>query len=672
MDVRVGRNCYIIVRQSRCGNASMYFHGNRKRYEVALALLSACFAWFPGVRAEAQQGLRPAPLAMGGFDLSRLDMAMQIEDRNRHQPSLESVSGPVSKLDLKAPGAARREFAKGNQLLMRKKFGDAADHLRKAISIYPSFVAAHNGLGSAYLYLDQSEQAETEFSQAVALDDHLPYSYLNLGWAQLARNNFSRAQESIQKASGLAPLDLNLLTALSYAQLLNHDYRAAITTAHQVHSRKHDDAAIVHYFAAAAWQGQDNLPETRNELQLFLDEAPQSPSADAARQVIEQIKQFEEHPPPAVVIAFNAAPLDPNATTGLPTAAQTVLQQIEQQKQLAEVESVCDTCPETSAPEPLSDGHGRATSLSGAELSGLKISPYTLRSTVNEVAVFFAATDHGKSVTDLSRQDIAVRDAGRPPTMITRFRNQSQLPLRLGLVIDTSNSITKRFVFEQKVAGAFLRQSLKDRNDQAFLVGFSTAVLLVTDFSSDGAKISHGIDQLAPGGGTALWDAVKFASDKLSRVVEEQPVAKILVVISDGEDNSSSVTLKDAIESAERGEVTIYSVSSREVGAEVPSEFLADREMKVLAGRTGGASFFPGSFGNLDRRLSDLQEVIRSRYLISYKPANFEADGSYRSIALVAQKSGHKLRVYARHGYYAPNRADEAPQGQTKVDWPAK
>ncbi len=625
-----------------------------KRCRGALALLSACFVFLTAVRGGAQQGLRPAPLAMGGFDLSRLDMVMEIEDRNSHQPSLESLSGPVSKLDLKAPGAARREFAKGNQLLIRKNFGDAVDHLKKAISIYPSFVAAHNGLGSAYLYLGQIEQAESEFSQAVALDDHLPYSYLNLGWAQLARNNFPRAQESIQKASGLAPLDLNLLTALSYAQLLNHDFGAAIATAHEVHSRKHENAAIVHYFAAAAWQGQNNLQETRNELQLFLDEAPQSPSADEARQVIEQIKEWQEHPRAPVEIAFSAAPLDANATTGLPSAARRVLQEMEEQKQLADVESICDTCSETSASEPVAPGNGRGASLSGAGRSSSNISPYTLRSTVNEVAVFFSATDHGKSVTDLSRQDVVIRDAGRPPATITKFRNESQLPLRLGLVIDTSNSITTRFAFEQKVAGSFLRQSLKDKNDQAFLLGFSNAVLLVKDFSSDAARISQGIDQLAPSGGTALWDAVKFASDKLAGLVEEQPVARILVVISDGEDNSSSVTLKDAIESAERGEVTIYTVSTREVAAEDASEFLADRGMKALAERTGGASFFPGSLGKLDRRLSDLQEVIRSRYLISYKPSNFEADGSYRSISLVAQKSGHKLRVYARHGYYAP------------------
>jgi VWFA-related protein len=177
---------------------------------------------------------------------------------------------------------------------------------------------------------------------------------------------------------------------------------------------------------------------------------------------------------------------------------------------------------------------------------------------VNEVAVFFAATDHGKSVSDLRRQDVVIQDAGRPPAGVTNFRNESQLPLRLGLVIDTSASITNEFAFEQKAAASFLRKCLTDRHDLAFVLGFANTVLLVQDFTGDSAGITSSIDQLAPGGGTALWDAVKFASDKLASIAEEKPSAKLLVIISDGEDNSSSATLKEAIDSAERGGVTLY------------------------------------------------------------------------------------------------------------------
>jgi len=592
--------------------------------------------------------------SMNGFNPTRLDMVLEISE-DRWQRNLESLTAGASKLDRKAPDRARREYEKGARFLIQKNFSGAIEDLKKAVSIYPSFVSAHNALGSAYLNLGQNEQAQTEFSTAVALDNHLPYSYLNLGWAQLALKDFSSAQASIEKATKLAPLDLHLLMALNYAELLNNDYSAVIATAQQVHGRKHEGAAVVHYFAAAAYQGQNNLQETQNELQTFLAEAPASPFADAARQMITQIKDLQDHPPPLaqVEIAYSAAPLDPNATSvGIPTGARTVLRRIEQLKQLADVEaepeSVCESCPSG----PLASANPSRGTIYGTARSSLG-TPYTLRSTVNEVGIFFAATDHGKSVSDLTRQDVVVRDAGKPPVTITNFRNESQLPLRLGLVIDTSNSITHEFGFEQNAAASFLKKSLTGKKDLAFVVGFSNAVLLVQDFTADTAKISRGIDQLAPAGGTALWDAVKFASDKLASLDEELPAARILVVISDGEDNSSSATLKEAIESAERGEVTIYTVSTRELVGQDYGAAIADRAMRDLAARTGGAAFFPGSVGNLDRRLADLQEVIRSRYLISYKPASFRPDGAYRSISLVAEKSGHRFRVYARRGYYA-------------------
>jgi Ca-activated chloride channel homolog len=589
---------------------------------------------------------------MNAFDSTRMDMALQI-NADRWQKNLESLSASTSKLDLRAPNSAHHEYEKGARLLIQKSFGDSIEHLKKAVAIYPEFVTAHNALGSAYLNLGQNEQARAEFSEAVALDGHMPYSYLNLGWAQLALKNFPAAQQSMQSASKLAPLDLHLLVALTYAELLNNDYGAVITTAHQVHGRKHEGAAMVHYFAAASYQAQSNLQETKNALETFLVEAPTSPLADTAQQMIARIKDSLEHPPaPTVEIAYSAAPLDPNTTTvGIPTPARTALSRFEQQKQLEEVEAES---------EPVAEAEARASPRSNSTALATRSAPgsgtYVLHSNVNEVAVFFAATDHGEAVSNLARQDVVIRDAGKPPAVVTNFRNESELPLRLGLVIDTSASITTQFAFEQKAAAKFLNKSLTGKNDLAFVVGFSSAVLLVQDLTGDRASIDRGIDELAAGGGTSLWDAVKFASDKLGSLAEERPVAKILVVISDGEDNSSSATMKEAIESAERQEVIVYTVSTREfAGQNNPGAFIDDRTMRALAARTGGAAFFPGSLGNLDRRLSDLQQVIRSRYLVSYKPAQFEADGSYRTIAVSAQKSGHKLRIYARRGYYAPD-----------------
>src|SRR5579863_1402121 len=132
-----------------------------------------------------------------GLDFNLLQIGLQNPDGS----PLQSPSGSVSKLDLKAPGKAQQEYHKGYQLLMRKDLQGAVAHLTNATAIYPSFVAAHNALGSAYLSLNENEQARGEFAQAVTLDDHLPNSYLNLGCAQLALKKYPEAEESLRKAS---------------------------------------------------------------------------------------------------------------------------------------------------------------------------------------------------------------------------------------------------------------------------------------------------------------------------------------------------------------------------------------------------------------------------------------------------------------------------------------
>lgn len=298
--------------------------------------------------------------------------------------------------------------------------------------------------------------------------------------------------------------------------------------------------------------------------------------------------------------------------------------------------------------------------------SGSKYAGFTLRSSTDEVAVFFAATDHGKSVTNLTGSDIGIRDDHKPPAAITGFRNVSQLPLRLGLVIDTSASVGGRFKFEQQAAANFLQKVVTGPDDLAFVIGFANAVLLVQDFTGDQKLVSHAVDELVPSGGTALWDAVSLAAGKLASRPEDQPVARILVVISDGEDNSSSETLKQAINRAQHGEIAVYTVSTRE---DVPDSFVdapsveslvGEHALVTLAELTGGAAFTPGSVHRLNGSFTDLQQVIRSRYLVSYKPALFQRDGQYRPIAITAEKDGHKLHVYSRKGYFASVNAPSA------------
>jgi VWFA-related protein len=584
-----------------------------------------------------------------------------------HSP-LETPNGSVSKLDLKAPGKALRAYEKGYQFLMRKDMQGAVRNLTLATTIYPSFVAAHNALGSAYLGLGQNDQARAEFSQAVSLDDHLPNSYLNLGRAELALQHFSAAEESIQKATKIAPLDLELLTALAYGQFMNHDYLATIATAHQVHERKHATAAMVHFYAAAAWAELNKLPEAQYELQAFFREDPKSVAAAAAHQMMAEIDQELKNPPAVPKLELKATFTEVPSDTSteqmpVPDNIRKLMQEAKESAQIAEAEAEAE-CPTCGKDETSNSAEGAAARNSGSGPKATKDrnSGFVLHSSADEVAVLFAVTDHGKSLTNLDRGDVEVHDDSRPPVAITGFRNESQLPLRLGLVIDTSASVASRFKFEQDAAVNFLAKVMTDPHDLTYVIGFANSVLLVQDFTNDQKLITHAIDQLAPSGGTALWDAVGFAADKLVKLPESRPVARVLVVISDGDDNSSAFTFKQALNRAQRGEVVVYTVSTREQTVTATDSLVGERALTTLAELTGGASFTPGSARHLNGSLANLQQVIRSRYLISYKPALFKRNGEYRAIDITAAKDGRNLRVYARKGYYAAENSSRADQ----------
>ena len=600
------------------------------RRRVWRALLLAGLTWLMGAGIAAAQLFSVASqgdkfggglTSLSALQTAKMDSAIFQFYTSEASP-LESPDISVSKLDLKAPGNARKEYGKGYLQLLRKDLQGAIDHLARAVSIYPSFVAAHNALGIAYLNLGQIQQARDEFARAIALDDHLPNSYLNLGCAQLELQQYPEAVGSLKKASSIAPLDVPVLTALTYAEFKNRDYPAVIATARHVHNHKHQDAALVHLLAAGAWEAQHNLNEAQGEMDILLGEDQKSPLSGQFRQILDQIKaekvslaQVKRHP----------ADPSPSLSSALPPLnAEVVSPQIRQASQ----------------------GNSRS------EQSDEDVAHQVIRFQVQEVAMLFAATDHGKSVTNLSLSDIEIRDDNQPPETILGFHNVTQLPLRIGLIIDMSNSIIDRFSFEQGAASKFLETVVTDKSDLSFVIGFNNSVFLVQDFTPDQTLTARAITQLAPGGGTALWDAVAFAADKLARP-ELQPVARILVVISDGDDNSSSASLQEAIWAAQRGQVAIYAVSTKEGSNNESNPFLGNRALKTLSEQTGGTSFTPGSLGGLTRSLADLQQVLRGRYLVYYRPASSKPDGRYHAVDIKAEKDGHKLKVYARKGYYA-------------------
>jgi Ca-activated chloride channel homolog len=594
------------------------------RRQLWRALLLAGLVWgMGGGYAGAQLYRVPSQEEKFGGDLTtlsalqmaKLDSAIFQFYSVQASPVLDQANS-VSKLDLVAPKNARKEYEKGYLHLLRKELPAAVDHLARATSIYPSFVAAHDALGIAYLNLGQNQQAHDEFARAIALDDHLPGSYLNLGCAQMQLQRYPDAQATLHKASSMAPLDLVLLTALTYAEFKNRDYSAVIATTRQVHHRKHEDAALVHLFAAGAWEAQNHLSEAQDELETLLSEGAKSPFLAQFRKLLDQVKEEQANR----------------------SYARQASHQITEQNPYAAVQPAAD---------PASSGS------SESEQTDANVAHQVIRVKVEEVAMLFGVTDHGKSVTNLGLSDIQIRDDGQPPSAILGFHSITDLPLRIGLLIDTSNSITSRFLFEEAAASKFLETVVTDRNDLAFVIGFNCSVLLAQDFTSDKTLTARALTQLAPGGGTSLWDAVAFAADKLASHAEEQPVARVLVVISDGEDNSSSVSLQQAIWAAQRGEVTVYTVSTKEGSIDEPDPSVGTPALKTLSGQTGGTTFTSVSLGDLGRRLADLQQVLRGRYLVYYTPSSPQTDGRFHAVDIKAEKDGHKLKVYARKGYYA-------------------
>jgi Ca-activated chloride channel family protein len=274
----------------------------------------------------------------------------------------------------------------------------------------------------------------------------------------------------------------------------------------------------------------------------------------------------------------------------------------------------------------------------------------TLHARVNEVNVLFIATDkHGKFVRDLNQSDFSILDDHKPPQAILNFRRETDLPLHLGLLVDVSGSVDGRFDFEQNAATSFLQHTLRAGFDKAFIVGFNSHSQMAQDYTDDVQLLSVGVHKLHDGGGTALYDAVyKACKEKFLKDRPDRPVRKAIVIVSDGEDNQSEFSKAQAIEMAQRSEVIIYAISTDDSGLVMRG----DKVLEQLAEATGGRAFFPFKMKDITHSFAAIEDELRSQYVVSYKPANFDADGRYRSIEISSLKKD--LQVRARKGYFAP------------------
>jgi Ca-activated chloride channel homolog len=273
-----------------------------------------------------------------------------------------------------------------------------------------------------------------------------------------------------------------------------------------------------------------------------------------------------------------------------------------------------------------------------------------LHAAVSEVHLVFTVTDkHGRYIKDLKQNDFTILDDRKPPKEILSFHSETDLPLQVGLLIDTSQSVHERFKFEQEAAIEFLRQTLRPNQDQAIVIGFSLKPEVTQDFTGDIEKLSAGIRVLRPGSLTAIYDAVYYACrEKLLKQPQAGAVRHAIILLSDGNDNNSSVSRERAIEMAQRAEVAVYTISTNLT----PSGGKGRKNLEQIAAATGGKFHSPRQITEVAQAFASIQEELRSQYAVSYKPADFRPDGRFRTIEISAKQKG--LHVRSRRGYYAP------------------
>lgn len=301
----------------------------------------------------------------------------------------------------------------------------------------------------------------------------------------------------------------------------------------------------------------------------------------------------------------------------------------------------------------------------------------TLKVNVNLVNVYFSVRDKNGFVTGLTKNDCEVAEDHDAQT-IKRMTQEKGLPLTIGILLDTSGSQETVLPIEKDSAARFLREVLTPK-DEAFLISFDVNVDLLADFTNSPGEIRRSIDKATinsasssagiPGigggplptsnpRGTLLYDAVYLgAHDKL----QSQTGRKVLIILTDGQDQGSQVKIKEAIEAAQKANTIVYPILIADRGSYAAAGMIytGSRDMDELARETGGRVI---NVGNNGRRLEDafdqIQDELRTQYLLSYTPTNKKADGTYRHIEVTCGKGN---KVQARKGYYATSSEDDAP-----------
>jgi len=269
---------------------------------------------------------------------------------------------------------------------------------------------------------------------------------------------------------------------------------------------------------------------------------------------------------------------------------------------------------------------------------------------VTRVNMLFTVSDKkGRFVTNLDRDDFEIVEAKKPQNIL-EFTAETDLPLRIGILIDTSNSIRDRFRFQQEAAMDFVNTVVRPGEDKGMVVSFDSSAELVADLTDSTEALAKAIRNLRPGGGTALYDAIFFACrDKLMMDQPRDKFRRAIVMLSDGEDNESRWSREQALEMAHKADVVIYTISTNI--SRIPTD--GDKVLKYFADETGGLAFFPFKAQDLAQSFENIANELRHQYNLFYRPDPLKTDGLYHTVD-IRVKGRKDLLVRARHGYYAP------------------
>jgi VWFA-related protein len=290
-----------------------------------------------------------------------------------------------------------------------------------------------------------------------------------------------------------------------------------------------------------------------------------------------------------------------------------------------------------------------ANLLPAGSYSPASIPGYTIRRTVPEVRLEFTVADEqGRLVHDLSAADIRILDNQTPVERFSAFARDENLPLRLGIVLDTSDSVKRVLPDEKAAALNFLDRIMRPQSDRAFVMAFGADIHIWQTSTADRAQLSDAVDRLhQPGWGTRFYDALYAAcNEHLSHLGESNFVHRAIVVLSDGEDTDSFHDLRDVIAIALRGEIQIYALTLH--GKKQVSH--GDAALQRLADQTGGRFFLAQSSKDLEGRFAEIEQDLRTQYYVSFPPQ--QVTPGFHALQ-VEVRTPQKLKVHGRQGYYA-------------------